>query len=121
MQIEHTDTQLPRESEYPKLVRDRIPQIILDKEGTQVSTRILSDDKEYARYLRLKVVEEAEELRQASSRHNVAEEIADIYEVIGAILELYEITPTEIHGIQMQKRTQRGGFSRRLLMEMPAR
>lgn len=115
MKFEHTETDLPTENQYPKLVRDKIPEIIKINDGVDVPTRILSDD-EYLAYLLKKVQEEAEELAEATTDSNVVEEIADVYEVIDAILALKGIERSEVIKVQDEKREKRGGFIRRILM-----
>jgi hypothetical protein len=57
MNFKHFETDLERENEYPKLVRDNIPEIVEKLKGKKVKTRILEDDKEYLRYLLHKVEE----------------------------------------------------------------
>jgi predicted house-cleaning noncanonical NTP pyrophosphatase (MazG superfamily) len=61
MSFEHIETNLSMENEYPKLVRDKIPEIIKINEGISVPTRILTDDTVYLEYLLRKIKEEAED------------------------------------------------------------
>jgi predicted house-cleaning noncanonical NTP pyrophosphatase (MazG superfamily) len=110
------NSDMPTVNEYPKLVRDRIPEIIKQREGQDVPIRYLSDDSEYLVYLLKKVIEEATELSEATADSNIQEEIADIYEVIDVIIKLKMLSVEEIRAIQVEKRKKRGGFARRLLM-----
>jgi predicted house-cleaning noncanonical NTP pyrophosphatase (MazG superfamily) len=114
MKYEHTITDLPAENEYPKLIRDRIPEIILAG-GREVETRILDED-EFLHFLLKKAVEEAQELQHATSDSNIVEEIADVREVLNTILELKGVSPEQIQAVQDEKRQKRGGFKSRLLM-----
>jgi len=114
MTFEHTFTDLPAENEYPKLIRDRIPEIIL-ADGRKVDTRTL-DDEEFLQYLLKKITEEAQELENATTDSNILEEIADVREILDSILELKSVSPEEIQAIQDEKRQKRGGFKLRLLM-----
>ena len=116
MSFTHTITDLPTENEYPKLIRDKIVEIIQANDGFTVPTRVLSDDVEFLEYLLKKVVEEAEELSQATSDSNLVEEIADVYEIIDAILKLKGIDHSNALTVQNEKREKRGGFEQRLLM-----
>ncbi len=116
MSFEHTEIDLPVENEYPKLVRDRIPEIIKQIERQDVPVRQLSKDSEFLEYLLKKIIEEAEELSEATTDSNLKEEIADVYEIIDAIIELKKLSTTEINSIQDEKRQKRGGFKQRLLM-----
>lgn len=116
MKFQSTSTALPAENEYPKLIRDKIPKIITDHTGRQTVTRVLKDDEEFLRFLLKKVVEEAEELSKSVNDSNVAEEIADIYEVIDALLKFKSISREYVLAVQEKKRNKRGGFEERLLM-----
>ena len=68
---------------YNKLVRDRIPSIIQDSNKT-CQTRILNDE-EYIYYLKLKLLEESQEVNHAAN-NQIVEEIADVMEVIDALI-----------------------------------
>ena len=75
---------------YNKLVRDKIPEIIL-KDNELPTTRIL-DDEEYIKELNRKLQEEVNEYLEAEN----IEEMVDILEVIRAILEHKGVTYDEI-------------------------
>jgi predicted house-cleaning noncanonical NTP pyrophosphatase (MazG superfamily) len=116
MSYEHTVTDLKTENEYPKLVRDKIPEIVQVSDGVSVPTKIVSDDQEFLAYLLRKVVEESEELSEAKTDSNLMEEIADVYEIIDTILALKGISPADIAAVQNEKRDKRGGFQERIVM-----
>ena len=116
MKYKHTETKLPIEDQYPKLVRDKIPEIVEEKTGKEVKTRIMEKNEEYREYLLRKVVEEASELEKAESKEHRAEEIADILELIDTILGLDDLDLETIYKIQTRKREERGGFKKRILM-----
>jgi len=104
---------------YPKLVRDKIPDIII-ADGKTPNIRVLEDESEFRYVLLRKVVEEAIELNEVAGRRNVAEEIADVLEVLDELTLIFGITPEQIKKIQDDKREARGGFSLRILMLEPA-
>ncbi len=106
-------------SEYPKLVRDRIPEIIKEKTGTEPVYNILESDSEFLGALLKKATEEAAELRSAADDKNLEEEIADLFEVLDAILALKGKSAEDIRLVQQKKREQRGGFGKRILMQEP--
>lgn len=114
MEFKHSN--LGIENEYPKLVRDRIPEIIEENEGISVKSRLLDDDAEFLGYLANKIVEEAVELQDAIVKGNLEEELADILELIDNILKLKGKTRKDINAIQDEKRKKNGGFSKRILM-----
>lgn len=115
MTFTHTETNVPVENEYPKLVRDRIPEIIEENEGVPVPTRIL-DDEEYEIHLRQKLIEEAGELAAAKTDEHTVEEIADLEELIDTLLALKGIDRASVTAVQNEKREKRGGFAGRILM-----
>lgn len=115
MKYTHTVTDLVIENEYPKLVRDKIPNIIAENEGKKAITRILSDDKEYLKYLLRKLIEETTELSMSETEDNSIEELADIMEVFEAILDLKGLTLNDIIDAQNQKRQKRGGVQRTII------
>lgn len=97
--------------EYHKLVRDKIPEII-QQSGLKCETLTLSES-EYRQALREKVVEEAQEVA-AADEQNLITELADIYEVIDAIIENYGINRELIIAEQIRRRQERGGFQKRV-------
>jgi predicted house-cleaning noncanonical NTP pyrophosphatase (MazG superfamily) len=115
MSFTHTMTNLPKENEYPKLVRDKIPEIVKAHEGIDAPTKIL-DDEEYLAYLLKKVVEEATELSETETDDHLQEEIADVYEIIDSILKLKHMNRDDVLKVQDEKRAKRGGFEQRILM-----
>ena len=96
-------------------MRDRIPEIIKRKTGNDVKQRILGDD-EYLQYLLKKIIEEAAELQHSEEVGNMQEELADILEIICAILKLKGWSMENVVKIQKEKREKNGGFEKRILM-----
>jgi predicted house-cleaning noncanonical NTP pyrophosphatase (MazG superfamily) len=107
------------ESEYPKLVRDKIPEIIKDKTGIEPTYRTLEDDTEFLGALLKKATEEAAELQHSVENNNVEEELADLLEIIDTITSLRGKLIEDIEAIQIIKREKRGGFEKRILMDEP--
>jgi predicted house-cleaning noncanonical NTP pyrophosphatase (MazG superfamily) len=98
------------------LVRDKIPQIIKDKEGVDAIVRRIDGDGEFLKYLVQKIIEEASELQNANGAENVKEELADILELIDNILIVNKITVEDVARIQEEKHHKNGGFEQRILM-----
>jgi predicted house-cleaning noncanonical NTP pyrophosphatase (MazG superfamily) len=96
---------------YHKLVRDRIPEIIRANDST-CEIEVM-DEEAYQQALRQKLVEEAQETATADEQHLITE-LADLYEVIDALLSCYHIAPSQVRDEQIQRRTARGGFSQRI-------
>lgn len=95
-----------------KLVRDRIPQIISEAGGSP-NVREL-DDRAYHAALRKKLLEETHEFLDSGR----TEELADILEVVYALAVSEHLTPFELEAVRQKKRSERGGFNRRLLLEL---
>ena len=102
------------QNEYPKLVRDKIPEII-EANGDDVEFRALGE-KEFLKYLKKKIIEEAKEVAETDTDEQLVEEMADIKEVLDALSSLKGFTAEQIHHVQSAKRVKRGGFEKRLLM-----
>lgn len=100
---------------YNKLVRDNIPQIIKDS-GKKCSVRILNDE-EYVKALKEKIVEEAKELLEAKTSEDVIEELADLYEVVEALLIEGKIDLLAIKKKRIQKNMEKGAFDERVFLE----
>jgi predicted house-cleaning noncanonical NTP pyrophosphatase (MazG superfamily) len=115
MTFEHTVTDLPTENEYPKLVRDKIPEIIAQANGREVPVRTLELD-EFIGFLKKKAVEEAEELEATDTDSHLLEEIADLREILDTLEASKGFTPEQVKAVQDEKREKRGGFALRLLM-----
>lgn len=114
--MQFTPTNQNFENEYPKLVRDRIPDIIKDKTDKFPEIRVLESDEEYLKYLLKKVVEEARELEYSVKEGNTKEELADVLELVKAIMELKGYSAEEIEHLREEKATKNGGFKKRILM-----
>lgn len=96
---------------YNKLVRDRIPEII-NADNRRAITRILDND-EYIKELNTKLQEEVKEYLEDTN----VEELADIVEVIYAILDLNNISIEEFEKIRKAKVEKRGAFKNRIFLE----
>ena len=98
-------------TEHNKLVRDKIPKIIRNS-GNRCEITTL-DDAEYIKALKRKLVEEAQEVATASPE-DLAQELADVMEVMEALMAAAGIEPGKVREIQKEKQSQRGGFDNRI-------
>ncbi|MEK0180441.1 MAG: nucleotide pyrophosphohydrolase [Oscillatoriales cyanobacterium] len=99
--------------EYHKLVRDRIPEIIREN-GIECEVTVLSD-AEYSQALRQKLMEESGEAAEAEGEDLVAE-LADLYEVIDALMASSGISGDRILKAQVKRREERGGFAQKIML-----
>lgn len=96
---------------YNKLVRDRIPEII-QAAGQKYAIEVMTE-AEFQQALRRKLIEEAHEVAAADSE-NLIQELADLFEVIDALLASQQISREAVLAEQEQRRSERGGFTNRL-------
>jgi len=95
----------------PKLVRNKIPQIIVEN-GKNCSYR-LADREEMSNFLLEKLKEETEEFLE----NPCLEEAADIYEVFLAMLNNWNLDFSSVVNHAYYKREERGSFNNRVILE----
>lgn len=96
---------------YDKLVRDKIPEIIGSRGGNPLTHT--ADETEYWDKLKAKLSEEVAEFHADENE----EEMADILEVIDAIYAYKNFDTQAILAIKRKKLEERGGFSKRIILE----
>ncbi len=100
---------------YNKLIRDKIPDIIIADNATP-KISVLSDEQ-FALALKQKIVEEAMELLEAKSNDDMINEISDLLEIVDAIVAHHHIDTNALMEKKRSKREKRGGFEERLFLE----
>ncbi len=100
--------------EFNKIVRDKIPEIITSRGESADVGRVTGDV--LLGGLRQKLVEEALEVVDASSTDSIAEELADVLEVIAAIEKTLGLTRGEVERRRTSKAESRGGFAEGLVL-----
>jgi predicted house-cleaning noncanonical NTP pyrophosphatase (MazG superfamily) len=101
-----------------KLVRDKIPEIMLAN-GQGPVTKTVTDDVAYDVALRAKLLEEVHEFIEAASQNDdehAMREIADVLEVIEAICHFKKYEDSVIQSYKANKKRERGGFEKRILL-----
>lgn len=98
-------------TQYHKLVRDKVPDRIAEK--GEPYTMHIAEEAEYREKLKEKLREEVEEWIKKES----IEEMADVFEVITAILEFKGWTIERIVEKQKEKRETHGAFAKRIILE----
>ena len=96
---------------YNKLVRDRIPEII-ESSGKACTVDVLPNDA-YIQALDAKLSEELAEYQQSKS----LEELADLLEVMGAVVKARGYTWDDLTRVRKGKRAQRGAFDQRIFLK----
>jgi predicted house-cleaning noncanonical NTP pyrophosphatase (MazG superfamily) len=100
-------------TEFGKLVRDRIPEII-EADGRRAVVEVL-DEARYREALLAKLSEEAAELAAADD-DEVLDELADLYEVLRALTEQAGVDLTQVEERADAKGAERGRFRDRLYL-----
>jgi len=96
---------------HDKLVRDLIPQLI-EADGHDAVTRVLEHD-EFFNALKNKLREEVEEYIETED----IEELADVIEIIRALLEMQATNYDELEQIRFKKLQDKGGFIEKIYLE----
>jgi predicted house-cleaning noncanonical NTP pyrophosphatase (MazG superfamily) len=96
---------------YDKLVRDKIPELIRARGDFPVTHT--ATNEEYWQKLREKLKEEAEEFAREPS----VEELADLLEVVSAIIAHQRWPMDEIQEAERRKVVERGRFSEKIILE----
>lgn len=103
------------EKVFNKLVRDKIPEMI-ESHGEIPVTRVL-EDGEYRKELYIKLKEECNEVVEARTHEETIEELADVLEVMKAVLALEGSTLKDVEAVAEAKNNKRGGFEKRIFLE----
>lgn len=96
---------------YNKLVRDKIPEIIISS-GKNCVVEILSDE-DYIQALDVKLNEELAEYQQSKS----LEELADLLEVMGTVVEARGYSWEDLIRIREEKCAERGAFQQKIFLK----
>lgn len=97
-----------------KLVRDKIPSVIgMNK---KFKFRKIESDKEFFELLKLKLLEESQEVVRAKSDSDLIEEIVDIMEIVDELIKFLRLDTKKIKELRKKKRQSKGGFSKRIIL-----
>jgi predicted house-cleaning noncanonical NTP pyrophosphatase (MazG superfamily) len=101
---------------YRKLVRDLTPDRIKEVWGGTCEYRVLDHD-EYAHCLEAKLLEESLECIEEQDPNKMANEFADVYDVLEALAKVREISPEMIAQARARRFKERGVFEKRIWIE----
>ncbi len=96
---------------YDKLVRDNVPEHI-QEDGKKAITHI-ADDREFAKKLEEKLLEEVREFLFARTE----EELADIWEVLDTIIVFRKFDKQRIAEIKEKKAKEKGLFLKQIILD----
>ena len=100
-----------KHTQYNKLVRDRIPEII-ESSGKTCTVEILSGED----YLRMVDAKLDEELAEYHKDQNI-EELADLLEVIYAATKARGYSIEQLETVRSEKAAERGAFDKKILLK----
>ena len=95
---------------YNKVVRDRVPEMILMSGKTYTSKKL--SKQEYIQELSKIGMEEIREFASVQDREYALDSLADALEVIKALAAAEGVTLQDIERIRKQKEAERGGFEK---------
>jgi len=101
----------PRRQLRPKLVRDKVPELIMRSGKRPVFRR--AQGAELKKHADAKILEEAGEFAKSGE----LDELVDLLEAIYFRLQLEGITAQEAHERMAKKRHERGGFEGGVILE----
>ncbi len=97
-----------------KLVRDKIAQRMIADENARY--RVLNDT-EYIDELKKKILEEAKELLPVEDESKIVKELADIQEIIDALILTLKSSKQDLKSRQKGENKKSGAFKKRLYIE----
>jgi predicted house-cleaning noncanonical NTP pyrophosphatase (MazG superfamily) len=100
-----------RKFKQNKLWRDRAIDL-MEQMGSKIHWTRLSAD-EFAEELKVKLLEEVQEVCRAGTRDAVLEELADVLELVYSFCDLHGASLQDIINLREKKHQERGGFQGR--------
>lgn len=97
-----------------KLIRDGIVDFVFKQRGEILKTRLASSE-ELCSLLKNKIIEEAYEVFNSKNKDELAEELADLLEVIKTISEKENIVE-QVFSKREAKYLEKGGFDKGLVL-----
>lgn len=95
-----------------KLIRDHLPDLLRSK-GIAVHEQQLNPEK-FLQSLKEKLLEEAKEVSNAHDINELAEELADVLEVLQTLAKTIGISLQQIEDKRLEKHKIKGGFDRKV-------
>jgi predicted house-cleaning noncanonical NTP pyrophosphatase (MazG superfamily) len=100
---------------HNKLIRDNVPELLSER-GIECSIKVLQEH-EYIDALQKKLQEEVTEFFTAKGKEHQIEELADVLEVVRALVAVTGATMDELENVRLEKGKKRGAFQKRLFLE----
>jgi len=101
--------------QFNKIIRDKRYMTMVN-EGYKVITKVLTPAEQILE-LKRKLLEEVEEVKTANDKDEIAEELADVIEVIHALAAALKIEMKTIQLMRKQKLEKNGGFEQTIYVQ----
>lgn len=111
---EKEHTRIRRSANFVKIVRDKIPARIAQRQEAEVTRKLPESIQK--NFLISKLLEEALEVRNAQARDEKTLELADLLEIVRALARLDGISIEEVTKAADEKRLKAGGFDEGLVL-----
>jgi predicted house-cleaning noncanonical NTP pyrophosphatase (MazG superfamily) len=111
---EKEHSRIRRTTTFGKLVRDKIPDRIAERQEAEITRAVPSQIVKG--FLTGKLLEEALEIRSAETTKAKTVELADLYEVLRALANLEQIQLDDVTAQADEKRKKAGGFDRGIVL-----
>jgi len=99
-----------------KLVRDKIQDLSIENDDGREFAKVKGFH--YTKCLRLKLLEEAEEVLEAPTRENLVEELADVFAVLEQLMIEEGVFMEEVTKERVVKEDNKGGFTKGIIMKL---
>lgn len=97
---------------YNKLIRDNVPQI-KSRRGRRIIFHTADSDEEYWR----KLLDLLQEQIDSFAHELDHETLAEVFEIMDAIMEFKRIDRVEVRAIKENKKIEKGGFTKRFVLD----
>jgi diadenosine tetraphosphate (Ap4A) HIT family hydrolase/predicted house-cleaning noncanonical NTP pyrophosphatase (MazG superfamily) len=98
-----------------KLVRDNISDI-MKAQGLTIHERQITEES-YIHSLKEKLLEEAMEVQKSLNSSELLEELADVFEVLYALIKTSGLTVQEVEDVRLKKSLHKGKFENRTYLD----
>lgn len=104
------------ENDFPKLVRDKIPKLIIKNEGKKAFTKSEINKTKLIPLIQKKIIEESMELYTYKKKNDLIYGIADMIEVIERLKDETGITTKDINQFRKIKNKTYGSFKKSIIL-----
>ncbi len=104
------------ENDFPKLVRNKIPKLIIKNEGKPAVTQVEKNKLNLINLIKKKIVEESMELFSYNKKEDIIYGVADIIETIEKLKHETNISIKEINYCRKVKNKIYGSFKKSIIL-----